>query len=124
MDCRYDAFEWKSVFYKESDVDYHSETPHELDFSKYPSRDQQLDFLEAYVTSQLSLGDLAPFPTSEAKEAYLHEFQRRVESFVPCSHLLWGLWGIFRGATEKEGEFDYIGYGLNRLEAFFISHTF
>ena len=57
------------------------------------------------------------FTNTDQEEAFISAFQKRVDRFTLCSHLLWGLWGIFRGAAEKGSteDFDYIGYGMNRM---------
>ena len=38
--------------------------------------------------------------------------------FRVCSHLQWGLWGIIRGSSLLESDFDYISYGLHRLHMY------
>jgi hypothetical protein len=100
-------------------IDYHSKEPHVLHFEKYPSQAQQLDFVTHYVNAQVNLQDLPPFDSPQQKEAYLHQFLARVDNFVICSHLVWGLWGIFRAAAEgSQSDFDYIGYSINRFKEY------
>ncbi|RVW96988.1 putative choline kinase 2 [Vitis vinifera] len=74
-------------------ADYHTETPHILDYSKYPS-DQPND-LELEVLVQ------------------------DVEKYTLASHLLWGLWGIISEHV-NEIDFNYMEYARQRFEQYWL----
>eukprot|EP00850_Spirogloea_muscicola_P020832 SM000228S07372 [mRNA] locus=s228:57879:60082:- [translate_table: standard] len=72
-------------------ADYHTPTPHILDYSKYPD---------------------GLFETSDV-EAMLEE----VEKFTLASHLTWALWGLI-SATLTDIDFDFRAYAQNRLQEY------
>ena len=115
--CEWDA---GSFFYSHLNAqDYHSEEPHLLDFeNRYPSRQEQLDFLSPHVDLLIELGDLVPFKDALSRTFFLEQLCDSISQFTLCSHLLWGFWGIFRGAAVESMDFDYISYGLQRLSRF------
>ncbi|KAI9140438.1 kinase-like domain-containing protein [Paraphysoderma sedebokerense] len=83
-------------------ADYHCSTPHVLVPSRYPSQTEQIRFLKAYLDS------------FEILQSLLTE----VEMFTIVSHLMWGLWGLSREIDmlgRREIDFDYFGYGMQRL---------
>ncbi|XVE68428.1 hypothetical protein DITRI_Ditri09bG0067800 [Diplodiscus trichospermus] len=65
-------------------ADYHTETPHVMDYSKYPGLEEQLRFLRIYLDSS----------GKEARETELEQLLQDVEKYTLASHLTWGLWGI------------------------------
>ncbi len=77
----------------------------ELDFSKYPNREQQLHFLRAYVEAS-------------SKKENLEDLYEEVNAFALASHLLWGLWALVQTQHSKIN-FDYIGYAAKRFNEYF-----
>ncbi|XP_078432226.1 putative choline kinase 2 [Wolffia australiana] len=87
-------------------ADYHTETPHVLDFTRYPDPDERRRFAEAYFSS--------------GKEVYgvdLEKLLVDVEKYALASHLLWGLWGIVSKHVNNIN-FDYGEYARQRFEQY------
>lgn len=90
---------------------YHTETPHVLDSSKYPDFKERSRFIEAYlkasggVSTALSEGE---------------ELVEEVECYTLASHLHWGLWGIL-SSTFSNINFDYLEYARQRCKLYYSS---
>uniref|UniRef100_A0A0A9CPL3 Uncharacterized protein n=1 Tax=Arundo donax TaxID=35708 RepID=A0A0A9CPL3_ARUDO len=65
-------------------ADYHTATPHVLDFTKYPDIDEQRRFVQSYLSSS------GEKPSDEDIEKLLG----LIAKYTLASHLFWGLWGI------------------------------
>ena len=39
-------------------------------------------------------------------------------AYMPLSHLHWGLWGMILAKTSKVRDFDFEGYGRQRLQMY------
>lgn len=89
----------------EMTANYHTETPHKLDNSKYPDYEERFRFIEAYLKSSA-----APVSAGELLE--------EIESYTLVSHLHWGLWGIL-SATFSDIDFDYLEYARQRFQFYF-----
>ncbi|KAF8398197.1 hypothetical protein HHK36_017123 [Tetracentron sinense] len=74
-------------------ADYHTETPHILDFNKYPGN---------------QVGDVE-----------VEQLVQDVEKYTLASHLLWGLWGII-SAHVNEIDFDYMEYARQRFQQYWL----
>ena len=98
-------------------LDYHSLTPHELDFTRYPTKQEQLRFLRAYLETSHSLHPLSPSSLSfqNDTDAQLEEMYKECNKFALCSHALWGFWGVMQAAQNDVISFDYVGYAVCRL---------
>ncbi|KAK3815563.1 MAG: kinase-like domain-containing protein [Linnemannia elongata] len=72
-------------------ADYHSDIPSVLHPDKYPTKEEQLNFLEAMY--------------------------KEVNKFALTSHIMWGLWGLIQ-ASQSEIDFDYFEYSFQRLNEF------
>ncbi|PKU76833.1 probable choline kinase 2 [Dendrobium catenatum] len=90
-------------------ADYHTDTPHVLDYSKYPDVEERKKFVEIYLKSA------GEEPTKEELENLLDS----IEQYTLASHLLWGLWGII---SEKVNEidFDYMEYARQRFQQYWL----
>ncbi|KAG0465465.1 hypothetical protein HPP92_019629 [Vanilla planifolia] len=88
-------------------ADYHTDTPHILDYSKYPDLEERKRFVEAYLRSS------GEEPTKEECEKFL----RSIDQYSLASHLIWGLWGIISEHV-NEIDFDYMEYARQRFEQF------
>lgn len=91
----------------EMTADYHTETPHILDFRKYPGLEERRRFIRIY----LSHSGHVP------SEAEVEQLVQDVEKYTLASHLFWGLWGIISEHV-NEIDFDYIGYARQRFERY------
>lgn len=72
-----------------------------LDASKFPSKKEQIHFLNNYFVE--------PFDA----ESILAQ----IDYFVHVSHLFWGLWGLYQ-AKHCKINFDYHKYAMQRLSLF------
>lgn len=91
-------------------ADYHTDTPHVLDYSKYPGPEERGRFIEQYLVSS---GE------EEASEALIDQMLNDVEKYALASHIFWGLWGII-SAHVNNIDFDYISYAKQRLEQYWL----
>ncbi|KAI3996217.1 hypothetical protein MKX01_026685 [Papaver californicum] len=94
----------------EMSADYHSETPHILDFNKYPALEERKRFVIQYLTSS----------GKEPSNVDVEELLEDVEKFTLASHLAWGLWGIISEHV-NEIDFDYMEYARQRLDQYWLT---
>ncbi|KAI8376526.1 kinase-like domain-containing protein [Radiomyces spectabilis] len=85
--------------------DYHCEKPALLQLDQFPTIDEQLTFLKAYVDA------------NENDHTDMEVLHTEVSMWVMASHLSWGLWGLIQ-ACHSDIEFDYFLYSMQRLGAF------
>uniref|UniRef100_A0A2N9G512 Choline kinase N-terminal domain-containing protein n=1 Tax=Fagus sylvatica TaxID=28930 RepID=A0A2N9G512_FAGSY len=90
-------------------ADYHTETPHILDFSKYPGLEERQRFVRIYLSSS---GD-------EPSNIEVEQLLQDVEKYTLASHLVWGLWGIISEHV-NEIDFDYMEYARQRFEQYWL----
>jgi len=104
-------------------ANYHSETPHLLDISRYPTLEQRYDFYLSYLRQtcfQKSQHFKDPIVDLESTMVKL---DRQVQIWSPASHAYWLVWGIVQARDDLENgieapEFDYIAYARCRLACF------
>ncbi|XP_020582415.1 probable choline kinase 2 [Phalaenopsis equestris] len=89
-------------------ADYHSDTPHVLDYRKYPELEQRRRFVHIYLKSS---GEEDP------SEAELDDLLDSIEKYALVSHLIWGLWGIISEQV-NEIDFDYVAYARQRFQQY------
>lgn len=97
-------------FFCEMAADYHSETPHVLDYSEYPAYEERWRFVEAYLRASANGG--AP-PGRHEVAALVEE----AEAYKLLSHIHWGLWGLISGAF-SDISFDYFEYARQRFHQY------
>ncbi|CAN1755981.1 Probable choline kinase 2 [Linum perenne] len=68
----------------EMTANYHTDTPHVMDYSKYPGVEERQRFVHAYLSSS---GELHGGKDAE-------KFLKDIENYTLGSHMFWGLWGI------------------------------
>lgn len=90
-------------------ADYHTETPHILDYSKYPDLDYRRRFLHIYSSSS---GD-------QLSDIEMEQLLLDVEKCTLASHLFWGLWGIISEHV-NEIDFEYLEYARQRFEQYWL----
>eukprot|EP00891_Asterochloris_glomerata_P008041 jgi/Astpho2/8041/e_gw1.00120.154.1_t len=91
-------------------ADYHTDTPHVLDYSKFPDNEQQQGFVSNYIKA-LCAG-------SKDLKALQQQLHAAALAYVPVSHLMWALWGIIQVHT-SDVSFDFEAYARQRVEQFF-----
>jgi thiamine kinase-like enzyme len=94
-------------------ANYHAEDPALLHFEKYPTHEEQLRFVRAYIRERESSKNLTNEDVEEKAEALASDSRK----WSVASHLMWGLWGLVQ-ASQSEIEFDYYKYAMQRLGAF------
>ncbi|XP_075505327.1 putative choline kinase 2 isoform X1 [Primulina tabacum] len=92
-------------------ADYHTETPHIMDYSKYPGLKERQTFLHIYLScSEFCAG-------SQPSNFEVEQLEEQVEKYTLASHLLWGLWGIISEHVNKI-DFDYMEYARQRFQQY------
>lgn len=90
-------------------ADYHGTRPHELDVSRYPSKEERYNFYRGYVG------------TSEIAED-LKWLDESVRAWSAASHGMWAVWGVVQGRDDVlsngQFDFDYVGYAASRMRLF------
>ncbi|KAI4332921.1 hypothetical protein L6164_017791 [Bauhinia variegata] len=93
-------------------ANYHTETPHILDFSKYPDLEERKLFVRKYLTSSgYQTGDIE-----------VEQLLKDIEKYKLANHLFWGIWGIISGHVNKI-DFDYIEYASQRFQQYCSSKS-
>ncbi|KAJ4960470.1 hypothetical protein NE237_020380 [Protea cynaroides] len=90
-------------------ADYHTETPHILDFGKYPGLEERRRFVHIYL---ISSGD-------RRSELEMEQLIQDIEKYSLASHLVWGLWAIISGHVNKI-DFDYMEYARQRFQQYWL----
>ncbi|XP_052196118.1 probable choline kinase 2 [Diospyros lotus] len=90
-------------------ADYHTETPHILDYCKYPGLEERQRFLRLYLSRA----------AVEQSDEEIEQRIQDIEKYTLASHLLWGLWGIISEHV-NEIDFDYIEYARQRFEQYWL----
>ncbi|XP_075998058.1 choline kinase alpha [Genypterus blacodes] len=119
-------FEYSSYNYRGFDIGNHfcewmydyccEEFPFfKVDAKNYPSKAQQLHFIESYLfESSPEFVEL----TKDAQMKLKEELYVEVNRFALASHFFWGLWSIIQ-ARLSTIEFGYLEYALARFDAYF-----
>ncbi|TYH13363.1 hypothetical protein ES288_A06G135300v1 [Gossypium darwinii] len=91
-------------------ANYHTETPHLLDYSIYPDMEERRRFICAYLISS----------GNEPIDAEVEQLLIDAEKYTLANHLFWGLWGIISGHVNKI-DFDYLEYARQRFQQYWLS---
>lgn len=91
-------------------ADYHTETPHIMDFKRYPGYDERRKFVQTYLSSS---------DTGEIPVGQVDNLVQDVEKYVLPCHLLWGLWGIISEHV-NDIDFDYMEYARQRFKQYWL----
>ncbi|KAJ0988047.1 hypothetical protein J5N97_006403 [Dioscorea zingiberensis] len=93
--------------FSEMAADYHTDTPHILDFNKYPDLAERKRFVKIYLSSSGEKPD----------DTEVNRLLEDIEKYTLASHLVWGLWGIISEHV-NEIDFDYMEYARQRFQQF------
>ncbi|OWM65769.1 probable choline kinase 1 [Punica granatum] len=88
-------------------ANYHTETPHVLDYSLYPDEEERRRFVTIYLSSE----------GKEPGEDEVEQLVSDAEKYTLANHLFWGLWGIISGYVNNI-EFDYMEYARQRFQQY------
>ncbi|CAH3162035.1 unnamed protein product [Porites lobata] len=126
MDIMFIDFEYSAYNYRAFDLanhfcewmsDYSVPAPSyfSLSLSKYPSKEQQLLFVRAYLGRNTPINGTICAPTIEETELL-----DQIDRFVLASHFLYGLWGVIQEGFSSTGNimFNYLEYAVARFEAY------
>ncbi|XP_019704555.2 probable choline kinase 2 [Elaeis guineensis] len=90
-------------------ADYHTETPHVLDFNKYPDYEERKRFVQAYLSSSGETPNLVE----------VNNLLELIEKYALASHLVWGLWGIISERV-NDIDFNYMEYAKQRFQQYWL----
>lgn len=95
--------------FSEMAADYHTETPHILNYSKYPDLEERQRFVRRYLS----------FSGDQPSDDDVEQLLKDVEKYTLASHLFWGLWGIISEHV-NEIDFEYLEYGRQRFQQYWL----
>ena len=75
---------------------------HDIDFSRFPSKTFQLEWLREY------LNNYHKYDGIPVTDEYLNGVYVQVNQFVLAAHFLWAAWGLIQ-AEHSTLDYDYIG---------------
>ncbi|XP_077995106.1 choline/ethanolamine kinase-like [Glandiceps talaboti] len=101
--------EWTLDYAYNTSPPYYKYTP-----EHYPSKEEQLTFIRAYLTNANESYESSPLDVQEALEQNLLTEIKRFT--LPC-HFFWVLWSIVQ-AQRSYHSFGYLDYALDRLDAY------
>ncbi|KAJ8470921.1 hypothetical protein OPV22_025264 [Ensete ventricosum] len=90
-------------------ANYHTETPHILDFNKYPDVEERKRFIQIYLTTS----------GESLKDTEVEKMLQAIEKYALASHLLWGLWGVISEHV-NEIDFEYMDYARQRFQQYWL----
>ncbi|KAJ0579021.1 putative phosphotransferase with an alcohol group as acceptor [Helianthus annuus] len=90
-------------------ADYHTDTPQNLDYNKYPDLEERQRFVKSYLSST----------GNQPSDAEVDQLIDDVERYALANHLFWGLWAIISGYVTHI-EFDYIEYAKQRFSQYWL----
>ncbi|KAJ7969765.1 Choline kinase [Quillaja saponaria] len=90
-------------------ANYHSDTPHVLDYSKYPGLKERQRFARIYLSSE----------GNKPSNAEVEQLVCNAERFTLANHLFWGLWGIISSYVNQI-DFDYKEYARQRFQQYWL----
>ena len=85
-----------------------------VDFSRYPDKPYQMQWLRNYLEQIYSLEGKDPNTITEVE---LNRLYVGVNLSALASHLNWALWGLYQASNSKI-LFDFIGYSKQRIDEF------
>ncbi|XP_065647110.1 ethanolamine kinase 1 isoform X2 [Hydra vulgaris] len=86
----------------------------DFDFSLYPSKEAQMEWLNIYIIETNKIKGL----TVEVSEKELECLYSQVQVFSLVSHLFWGIWALIQ-AHYSDINFDFLWYSSMRLNEYF-----
>ncbi|KAK7343770.1 hypothetical protein VNO77_12789 [Canavalia gladiata] len=90
-------------------ADYHSDTPHVLDYNKYPGLEERQRFVRIYLSSE----------GKKPSNAKVNQLVKAAEKYTLANHLFWGLWGLISSYVNKI-DFDYKEYSRQRFQQYWL----
>ena len=138
-------FEYGGINYRAFDIanhfnEYAGGPPTDVrpDYNLLPTEPQQRYFIRTYLETAAETKSIpAPKDTPRTNGATHHStttqqvgstieeyridaMMKEVEIFLIINHLYWGLWGINQASIEGCAVYDYMTYGVNRIQQYWI----
>eukprot|EP00123_Amoebidium_parasiticum_P009077 comp19218_c1_seq1/m.21978 comp19218_c1_seq1/g.21978 ORF comp19218_c1_seq1/g.21978 comp19218_c1_seq1/m.21978 type:complete len:356 (-) comp19218_c1_seq1:173-1240(-) len=112
---RFIDYEYGTYSYRGFDIGNHfcefAGMDEPVDYSKYPKRDLQLQWLRHYLHEFKQ-----HVPTDEEVE----ELYKEVNKFALAAHFFWGIWALVQ-AKYSDINFDYLSYAAVRFNEYFAN---
>lgn len=90
-----------------------------VDYSLYPTKDYQKNWLKVYLTTVKKLcGPAASELPSPDDDGALDRLTDEINLFALSSNLFWGVWALVQ-AENSTIDFDFLEYGFIRLAEYF-----
>ncbi|KAJ8411143.1 hypothetical protein AAFF_G00171490 [Aldrovandia affinis] len=86
----------------------------EVDYSQYPGRTLQLQWLRTYLEAYKELKNQG----SEVSDMEVEVLYVQVNNFALASHFFWALWALIQ-AKYSTIDFDFLGYAILRFGQYF-----
>uniref|UniRef100_A0A4W4FE84 ethanolamine kinase n=1 Tax=Electrophorus electricus TaxID=8005 RepID=A0A4W4FE84_ELEEL len=86
----------------------------EVDYSLYPGRSLQLQWLKAYLEAYKEYKD----QSTEVTDSEVELLYVQVNRFALASHFFWALWALIQ-AQYSTIDFDFLGYAVLRFSQYF-----
>ncbi|XP_025830734.1 ethanolamine kinase-like isoform X2 [Agrilus planipennis] len=107
-------YEYAAYNYQAFDIGNHFNEfvgiePDTIDYSKYPSKELQYDWLKTYLLEFKN--------TDSVKDEDIYKLYIQVNKFSLTSHLFWGIWALIQ-AEHSYIDFDFIKYGAIRINEY------
>ncbi|KAG8438548.1 hypothetical protein GDO86_004929 [Hymenochirus boettgeri] len=116
-DVQFIDYEYSGYNYQAYDIGNHFNEfagVNEVDYTLYPSRELQLQWLQSYLEAYKEYkGFSADVTEKEVETLYV-----QVNQFALASHFFWGLWALIQAKYSKI-DFDFLGYAIVRLNQYF-----
>ncbi|CAG0912915.1 unnamed protein product [Notodromas monacha] len=86
----------------------------EVDYSLYPSREEQTEWIRRYLMSTKKYQGVKCLTVSDAE---VDDMISWVNKFSAASHLFWAVWAIIQ-ASSSDIDFDFLGYAITRYNEY------
>ncbi|KAI9098495.1 hypothetical protein K1719_025120 [Acacia pycnantha] len=90
-------------------ADYQTDTPHLLDYTKYPDFEERQRFVKIYLSAE----------GKKPSNAEVEQLMNDAEKYTLANHLFWGLWGLISSYVNKI-DFDYKEYARQRFQQYWL----
>ncbi|XP_062843026.1 ethanolamine kinase 2 [Trichomycterus rosablanca] len=114
---RFIDYEYSSYNYQAFDIGNHFNEfagMSEPDYSLFPSREMQLDWLHTYLKAYKHFTKKG----EEVNQCELETLYVQVNKFSLASHFFWGFWALIQ-AKYSSIDFDFLGYAVLRFNQYF-----
>jgi len=104
-------YEYGSYNYNAYDIANHfvEWSGFELNYDQFPNKEQQLLFIRKYLSA---------LTKEEPSDEEINKLYRDINRMVLLTHFFWGVWALVQASISKIS-FDYIGYGIKRLQFYY-----